>query len=83
MYRNLNQENIVFRCHVSVINLSNYDISSSCLRYGLHRSIINKNRFVKLNLSVEFKLLASSDRKFFSQEIKEDFIISLEILHIQ
>ena len=83
MYRNLNQENIVFCCHVSAINLSNYDISSSCLRYGQHQSFINKNRFVKLNLSVEFKLLESSDHKFFSQEIKEDFISSLETLHIQ
>ena len=83
MYRNLNQENIVFCCHVSAINLSNYDISSSCLRYGQHQSFINKNRFVKLNLSVEFKLLVSSDHEFFSQEMKEDFISSLEILHIQ
>ena len=55
------------------MNLSDYDINSSCLKYGLYHSFIGKNRFVKQNLDVEFESLAASVDEFVSPEVKEEF----------
>ena len=45
---------------VPIINPSNYDMGSSCLKYGLHHSSIDKNRFIKRNLGVEFESLVTN-----------------------
>ena len=45
---------------VPIINLTDYDIDSSCLKYGLHHSFIDKNRFIKRDLGVELESLAAS-----------------------
>ena len=42
---------------VPVKNLSDYDIDMSILKYGLHHSFINKNKFMKRDLAVEFESL--------------------------
>ena len=40
---------------VPVKNLSDYDIDTSSFKYGLHHSLIDKNKFIKRDLAVEFK----------------------------
>ena len=45
---------------VPVKNLSDYDIDMSSLKYGLHHSFINKNKFMKRDLAVEFESLATT-----------------------
>ena len=58
---------------VPIINLSDYDIDFSCLKYGLHHSFIYKNRFIKLDLGVELEMLAANVDEFVSPEVKEEF----------
>lgn len=63
-------------CHVDnipVINLSEFEIGSTCLKYGLHHLFIHKNRFIKLDLGVELQSSASSVDAFAPQESKEEF----------
>ena len=60
-----------------------YDIDSSCLKYGLYHSFSDKHRFVKRNLDVELESLAASADEVVSPEVKEEFHHSfLETLHI-
>ena len=56
---------------VPIIDFSDYDTDSSCLKYGLHHSFIDKNRFIKWNLGVEFESFAANVDVFVSPEIKE------------
>ena len=58
---------------VPIINLSDYDIDFSCLKYGLHHSFIDKNRFMKWDLGVELETLAANVDEFVSPEVKEEF----------
>ena len=58
---------------VPIINLSDYDIDFSCLKYSLHHSFIDKNRFIKLDLGVELETLAANVDEFVSLEVKEEF----------
>ena len=58
---------------VPIINLTDYDIDSSCLKYGLHHSFIDKNRFINRDLGVELESLAASVDEFVSPEVKEEF----------
>ena len=48
-------------------------LSLYCLKYGLHHSFIDKNRFIKRHLGVEFESLASSVDTFVPPESKEEF----------
>ena len=58
---------------VPVINFSDYDIDSSCLKYSLHHSFIDKSRFIKWDLGVELESLAANVDEFVSPEVKEKF----------
>ena len=55
---------------VPTIKLSDYDIVSSCLKWDLHHSVIDKNRFIKRDLGVELESLAANVDEF---ERKEKF----------
>ena len=52
---------------------SDYDIDWSCLKYELHHSFVDKNRFIKCYLDVELELLAANVDEFLSPEVKEEF----------
>ena len=43
------------------------------MKYGLHNSFIDKNRFIKRDLGVELESLAASVDEFVSPEVKEEF----------
>ena len=58
---------------VPIINLSDYDTDSSCLKYDLHHSFIDKNRFIRRDFVVELEPLAGSVGEFVSPEVKEEF----------
>ena len=62
-----------FNYQVPIINLSDFEIDTTCLKYGLHHSFIDKNRFIKRDLGVEFESLASSVDTFVPPESKEEF----------
>ena len=52
------------------INNSDYDNDSACLKYGLHHSFIDKNRFIKRDLCVEVVSLAANVDEFVSPKVK-------------
>lgn len=59
---------------VPVINLSSFDdLDTRLLRYGVDHCFINKNRYVKHDLAVEFENLASVLDKNVIPEKKEAF----------
>ena len=58
---------------VPVKNLSDYDIDTSSLKYGLHHSFIDKNKFIKRDLAVEFESLATTVDELVTPEQKEEF----------
>ena len=58
---------------VPIINLTDYDIASSCLKYGMHHSFIDKNRFIKWDLGVKLESLAASVDELVSPVLKEEF----------
>ena len=58
---------------VPVKNLSNYDIETSSLKYGLNHSFIDKSKFIKRDLAVEFESLVTSVDQLVPQEQKEEF----------
>ena len=62
-----------FNYQVPIIKLSDFEIDTTCLKYGLHHSFIDKNRFIKRDLGVEFESLASSVDTFVPSESKEEF----------
>ena len=53
-----------------IISLSDFESDTTCLKYGLHNSLIDKNKFIKRDLGVELKSLASSVDTFVPQECK-------------
>ena len=46
------------RYQVLILNLSTENINTTPLRYGLHRSFTDKNKYVKRNVAVELETLA-------------------------
>ena len=56
---------------VPVKNLSDYDIDTSSLKYGLHHSFIDKNKFIKRDLVVEFESLVTNVDELVTPEQKE------------
>ena len=44
-----------FNYQIPIVNLSGFEIHTTCLKYGLHHSFIDKNRFIKRYLGIEFK----------------------------
>ena len=57
---------------IPIMNLSDYHIDASCLKYGLHHSFIDKIKFVKRDLSVELESLAANVDEFIFSDVKED-----------
>ena len=57
---------------VPTINLSNYETDSSCLKYGLHHSFIDKIRFIKRGLGIELESLAANVDEFVSLEVNKE-----------
>ena len=58
---------------VPVINLFSKDLDTKPLKYGLHHSFTDKNKYVKRNLAVELNSLATSLDTFVDQSLKEFF----------
>ena len=58
---------------VPVINLSSVEYSTECFRHGLDHSYIDKNKYVKRNIAVEFEALALSVDGAVKPENKEAF----------
>ena len=50
-----------------ITNLSNCDIDSSCLKCGLHNSLIDNNGYIKRDLGVELESLATNVHECFSK----------------
>ena len=77
---------------VPVKNLSDYGIDTSSLKYGLNYSFIDKNKFIKRDLAVEFESLVTSVDELVTQEQKEEFheflrqstdLLSQNVYHIK
>ena len=47
------------RYNIPVINLSSHEIKTEGLKYGLHHSFVDKNKYVKQNIAVELEYLAN------------------------
>ena len=58
---------------VPVINLFSKDLDRKPLKHGLHHSFTDENKYVKRNLAVELKSLATSLDTFVDQSLKEFF----------
>ena len=56
---------------VPVINLSSQVLDTKPLKYGLHQSFTDKNKFVKRNVAVELESLAASLDHMLSNPIKK------------
>ena len=68
------------------------DIDTSSLKYGLNHSFIDKNKFIKRDLEVEFESLVTSVDELVTQEQKEEFheflrqstdLLSQNVYHIK
>ena len=57
---------------VPVKNLSDYDIDTSSLKYELQHSFINKNKFIKRDLPVEFESLVTIVDELVTQNKKKN-----------
>ena len=58
---------------VPVKNLSDFDIDTSSLKYGLHHSFIDKNKFNKRDLAVQFKSLVTIADELVPPKQKAEF----------
>ena len=58
---------------VPIINLSLEDLNLDCLKYGLQHSFIDKNKFVRKELAVEFELFAEKADKMVDNEKRKEF----------
>ena len=58
---------------VPVKNLSDYDVHTSSLKYGLNHSFIYKKKFIKRDLAVEFESLVTTVDELVTPEQKEEF----------
>ena len=43
---------------VPIINLSDFETDTTCLKYGLHHSLMDNNKFIKHDLGIEHEPLA-------------------------
>ena len=55
------------------MNLLTENINTTPLRYGLHQSFTDKNKYVKINVSVEFETLTGFLDPHFTHREKESF----------
>ena len=62
---------------IPVISLSSEDLDTKPLKYGLHHSFTDKNKYVKRNIALELESLVRSLIKFVDQSLKEFFHKSL------
>ena len=66
---------------VVVINLSSQVLDTKRLKYRLHQSFTDKNKFVKRNVAVEIEALAASLDHYVKQSDKEAFQESSFVHH--
>ena len=59
--------------NILVVNLSSEELDVEKLRYGLHHSYTNKNKYIKRDIAVEFETLATILDSFVNQGSKETF----------
>ena len=57
----------------TIINLSDFEIDITSIKYGLYHSSIDNNNFIKCDLGVELESVALSVDTFVSQECEEEF----------
>ena len=55
------------------MNLSSESLDLSSLKYGLHQSFVDKNKYVKRNVAVEMKSRAVRLDKYVDVSMKETF----------
>ena len=58
---------------VPVLNLSLESLDLSSLKYGLHQSFVEKNKYAKRNVAVEMKFVAVMLDKYVDVSTKETF----------
>ena len=61
------------RYQIPVLNLSTENINTTPLRYGLHHSFTDKNKYVKKNVAVELETLAGFLDPHVTHREKESF----------
>ena len=59
--------------NIPVVNLWSEELDVEKLRYGLHHSYTNKNKYIKRDIAVEFESLATILDPFVNQSSKETF----------
>ena len=59
--------------NVPVVNVSSEELDVENLRYGLHHSYANKNKYIKRDIAVEFEILTAILDPFLNQSAKETF----------
>ena len=59
--------------NIPVVNLLSEELDVEKLRYGLHHSYTNKNKYIKRNIAVAFESLATILDPFVNQSSKETF----------
>ena len=60
--------------NIPVVSLSSEELDVEKLRYGLHHSYTNKNKYIKRDIAVEFESLATILDPFVNQSSKETFL---------
>ena len=55
------------------MNLSSESLDLSSLKYGLHQSLVDKNKYVKRNFAVEMESIAVRLDKYVDASMKETF----------
>ena len=71
--RNRRPKHVNKTSQAPVKNLPDYDIDTSSLKYGLHHSFTDKNKFIKRDLAVEFESLVTTVDELVTPEQKEEF----------
>ena len=56
--------------NTTVVNLLSEELDGEKLRYGLHHSYTNKNKYIKRDIAVEFETLATTLDTFVNHSSK-------------
>ena len=59
--------------NIPVLNLSSELVDLSSLKYGLHQSFVDKNKYVKRNVAVEMESVSVRLDKYIDVSMKETF----------
>ena len=68
---NKSQENYY---EIPIVNLSSFrNLSTSCLKFSLHQSFVDKNKFIKRDIAIELESVAEKLDNSIGHEQKEEF----------